>query len=108
MQPGRELHSQGKNSSRPKAAVSWDSTQPFQKSITAEVKPVNIQKKIANLEDIVLAPILYSFLALLNHLDRTKKRLKRQKLPGTLLGRAGSGGLSFFQLQHILGRNLQA
>lgn len=45
MQPGRELHSQGKNSSRPKAAVSWDSTQPFQKSITAEVKPVNIQKK---------------------------------------------------------------
>lgn len=80
MEAGREL-------CRPEAAGFWDSTQLFQKSITIEVKPVNILKKklkIARLGDKVCAPILCSFPTLLNHLHWTKKETQRQKLPGTL------------------------
>lgn len=52
--------------------------------------------------------ILRSFPMLLDHLRRTKRRLRRKKPHGTPWGRAGSGDLSSLQLQQILGRNLQA
>lgn len=62
----------------------------------------------AKQEDKFSTLILCSFPNLLDHLCRIKRRLRRQKLPGTLWGRAGFGGLSSLQLQQILGRNLQA
>lgn len=45
---------------------------------------------------------------LLDHLHRTKRRLRRKKPHGTPWGRAGSGDLSSLWLQQILGKNLQA